>query len=95
MEAHFGDGEADLSRTIASYLDEDRELAHAFLRAYLALRPPRPGFEERFAIYMLLDRALLWSFFQYNNLRWWDEHWTFRDWASQYVPFDVLAFHIS
>jgi hygromycin-B 7''-O-kinase len=64
MEAHFGDGEADLSRTIAAYLDDDRELAHAFLQAYLSLRPPRPGFEERFAVYMLLDRAILWNFFQ-------------------------------
>lgn len=93
MEAHFGDGEADLSRTVAAYLDEKRELAQVFLRTYLSLRPPRPGFEERFAIYMLLDRAILWNFFQYSNLRWWDKRWTFRDWASQYVPFDVVGFN--
>src|SRR5260221_2500399 len=92
MEAHFGDGEADLSRTVASYLDDDRELAHAFLRAYFSLRPPRPGFEVRLAIYMLLDRAILWNFFQYSNLRWWDERWTFRDWASLYLPFEVVGF---
>lgn len=90
MEAHFGDGEADLSRVIAEYLDEDPQLARAFFDAYRQYKPLRPGFAQRFPIYMLLDRAILWDFFQFNGWCWWDENWTFRDWASQYISPDVI-----
>ena len=90
MEAHFGDGEADLSRPIAEYLNEDLHLARAFLEAYRAQKPLRPGFAQRFPVYMLLDRTILWDYFQHNGLCWWDESWTFRDWASQYVSPDIV-----
>ena len=88
--AHFGDGEADLSRPIAEYLNEDVQLARAFFHAYQSQKPLRPGFGKRFPIYMLLDRAILWGFFQRHGLRWWDERWTFRDWASQYTSPEVI-----
>lgn len=92
MEAHFGDGEADLSRVIAGYLDEDQQLARTFFDIYRQRKPLRPGFARRFPIYMLLDRAILWEFFQRNGRRWWEESWTFRDWASQYIfPAVILA----
>jgi hygromycin-B 7''-O-kinase len=90
MEAHFGDGEADLSRPIAEYLNEDAALAGAFFAAYRAHKPLRSGFARRFPIYMLLDRAILWSFFQRQGWRWWPETWTFRDWASQYLTPSVI-----
>jgi len=90
MECHFGDGEADLSRVIAGYLDEDAQLARAFFNAYRDHKPFRPGFAKRFPVYMLLDRAILWDFFQRNGWRWWDEDWTFRDWAGQYTSPDVI-----
>lgn len=90
MTAHFGDGEADLSRQIGDYLDEDPQLARAFFDAYRQYKPLRPGFARRFPVYMLLDRAILWDFFQRNGWRWWDEDWTFRDWASQYISPDVI-----
>lgn len=85
MTAHFGDGEADLSRPIAWYLERDPHLAQEFLDAYRGLKPFRPGFVKRFPVYMLLDRAILWSYCQHNGLHWWDASWTFRDWASQYT----------
>jgi aminoglycoside phosphotransferase (APT) family kinase protein len=84
-ESYFGDGETDLARTLCSYLDEDPGLAGAFLDAYLAARPARPGFTRRATTYLLLDRALLWEFFQRNGLRWWPETWTFHDWAGRYL----------
>ncbi len=90
MEAYFGDGEADLSRPIAEYLNEDPELSRAFFSGYRSQKSLRPGFTKRFPVYMLLDRALLWEFFQRNNMRWWDEHWTFRDWADQYTSPDIV-----
>ncbi len=85
MQCHFGDGEVDLARQIGEYLNEEPSLAAAFFAAYRRLKPLRPGFAGRFPIYMLLDRAILWAFFQSNGLRWWPEQWTFRDWASQYI----------
>ena len=90
MEAHFGDGEADLSRPIGEYLVEDPQLAHEFFKAYRSQKSLRPGFAKRFPIYMLLDRAILWEFFQRHGLHWWDESWTFRDWAGQYTSPDVI-----
>jgi len=90
MQLHFGDGEADLSRPIAWYLALDSQLAREFAQTYLRKKPPRPGFAKRFPVYMLQDRAILWEFFQRHGLRWWDEKWTFRDWASQYVSVDVI-----
>jgi hygromycin-B 7''-O-kinase len=94
MEAQFGDGEADLSRPIAEYLNEDAALAGAFFTAYRAHKPLRPGFARRFPIYMLLDRAILWSFFQGQGWRWWPEAWTFRDWASQYLSPGIIFDHL-
>ncbi len=85
MQCYFGDGEADLSRPIGEYLNEEPSLAAAFFAAYRKSRPLRPGFAQRFPLYMLLDRVILWAFFQGNGWRWWPEHWTFRDWASQYI----------
>src|SRR5258705_6999467 len=48
MGAHFGDPEADLSRTSAIYFDESPELAREFVLTYLATHSPRPGFGARF-----------------------------------------------
>ncbi len=90
MEGHFGDGEVDLSRQIGEYLNEDSRLAGEFFAAYRKHKPLRPGFAQRFPVYMLLDRAILWEFFQHQGWRWWPEHWTFRDWASQYTHPDII-----
>jgi hygromycin-B 7''-O-kinase len=86
MEAHFGDGEADLSRPITEYLNEDPQLAGAFFEAYRKRVSLRPGFAKRFPIYMLLDRAILRAFFQQQGWRWWPEEWTFRDWGQYIRP---------
>ncbi|HEY4385352.1 MAG TPA: aminoglycoside phosphotransferase family protein [Ktedonobacteraceae bacterium] len=90
MEAHFGDGEADLSRPIAVYLNEDPQLAGEFFAAYLKHKSLRPGFTRRFPVYMLLDRVILWEFFQRHSWRLCPEEWTFRDWAGQYIAPPVI-----
>ncbi|GAC1355363.1 MAG: hypothetical protein NVS4B11_23910 [Ktedonobacteraceae bacterium] len=90
MEAHFSDGEADHSRPIAEYLNEDPQLAGDFFAAYRKHKLLRPHFARRFPIYMLLDRAILWEFFQRQGWRWWPEQWTFRDWASQYISPHII-----
>jgi hypothetical protein len=49
----------------------------------------RPGFAERFVVYMLDDRAILWEFFQRTNQPWLNPSWTFRDWTERYTSFSV------
>jgi hygromycin-B 7''-O-kinase len=89
MGAYFGDGEADLSRQYAEYLDEDPPLAREFLHGYLSHTTARPGFVSRFPIYMLLDRAMTWHFIHCHIPAWWDGQQTFRDWASRYFALPV------
>jgi len=59
MEGFFGDGEMDLVRSVAGYVEEDPRCAQAFLTAYVEHMPPRHGFAERFAVYMLRDRLIV------------------------------------
>jgi hygromycin-B 7''-O-kinase len=89
IEAYFGDGEADLSRSVAVYAERDVELARAFVQAYVRGRPLRPGFAERFLVYMLLDRLIVWQFGQRHGV-WWDEHLTLHEWASPYTSLAVF-----
>src|SRR5258707_2221396 len=56
MYPGFKDPETDLSRPLAAYLDEQPVLAQELLRAYSRRQPLRPGFENRFPLYMLLER---------------------------------------
>lgn len=69
MTAYVGDGEVDLSRSIAAYTDQrEPGLRQAFLEGYRERRPLRPGFGERFPVYMLLDRLHIWEYGQRNSL---------------------------
>ncbi|MDP9382099.1 MAG: aminoglycoside phosphotransferase family protein [Chloroflexota bacterium] len=86
MEASFGDAEMDLVRQTALYLDEDARLARGFLRTYLGLWSPRPGFEGRFPVYMLRDRLIVWEYFQRPGTEPpWDARLTLREWAEPYT----------
>jgi hygromycin-B 7''-O-kinase len=87
MEMHFGDGEADLSRPVAEYLDSEPESAGEFVRAYADAKPLRPGFARRFPIYMLHDRLIIWEYAQRTGAHWWPEQFTFREWVERYVSF--------
>lgn len=94
MEPYFGDGEADLSRQVAVYADENVELARAFVGAYVEQmgvcnRSLRPGFAERFPVYMLLDRLIIWQFGQRHGV-WWDARLTLQEWASPYTSLVVF-----
>jgi hypothetical protein len=61
MGASFGDGEKALCRQLRGYLAEDPALAVAYVRAYFARRPPRPGVRERLALYLLADALTIWE----------------------------------
>jgi hygromycin-B 7''-O-kinase len=91
MEAFFGDREMDLSRQTARYLEEDSDLAQMFLRTYLERLPARPGFQERFPAYMLLDRLVVWEYGQRPQEKpWWDPVLTLREWAEPYTASRII-----
>jgi hygromycin-B 7''-O-kinase len=84
MSAHFGDGELDLARCVAVYSEADAELAREFVRSYARRRPFRPGFDERFPVYVLVERLLCWQFGQRHGV-WWEPSLTLREWVEPYV----------
>lgn len=90
MEYYFGDGEADLMRLIAIYLEQGQyhgvPLARAFATTYLAQKPARTGFAERYALYMLRDRLIMWEYGTRPGNNWFAQGQSFRDYAE---PFTV------
>lgn len=84
MESYIGNIESDLSRTYCMYLDAGkRELGDVFVNAFLDDRIIE-GFNERFPIFILHDRLIIWSWrIKNNNLdegmkkgfRWWIERY--------------------
>lgn len=60
-------------------------MAQVLLQSYLNQTSPRPGFMQRFPVYMLLDRAIIWEFIHRHEPHWWDGKHTLRDWASPYL----------
>ena len=85
MGCYFGDGETDLSRTTAEYFDQEPELAREFLATYLQLHAPRPGFRERFSLYMLLDRLIIWEYVQRHEPDVASKMGTLREWTERYT----------
>jgi aminoglycoside phosphotransferase (APT) family kinase protein len=86
MYPGFSDPETDLARPLAVYLDAHTPaLAQEFLRAYRVDRPLRPGFEERFPLYMLQERLAMWEWAQREQKLWWDERLTLREWAEPFT----------
>lgn len=89
MEYYFGDGEADLMRLTALYLNIDPDagdqLVKAFHEAYLAQKPVRSGFAERYALYMLRDRLIVWEYGTRPDSGWFTVGQSFREYAEPYL----------
>ena len=89
MECYCSDPEEDLSRSTADYSQQSVQVAREFVRAYARTLPPRPGFAERFPIYMLKDRMTIWRYGQSNKC-WFDDKTTLREYAEPFVSLDVF-----
>lgn len=89
MEYYFGDGEADLMRLIAIYLGQAQQrgegLARAFASSYLKQRPARAGFAERYALYMLRDRLIVWEYGTRHGTNWFAPGQSFRDYVEPFT----------
>jgi aminoglycoside phosphotransferase (APT) family kinase protein len=84
MEGYFGDGEEDLVRCIALFSGGDRGRIRCFTGAYRAVWPLRPGFEDRYRIYQLVDCLVMWQYGQKNGL-WFPPELSFRAFAEPRV----------
>ncbi len=89
MEYYFGDGEADLMRLIAVYLEQGHQrgvpLARAFVTTYLTQKPAGTGFAERYALYMLRDRLIVWEYGTRPGNNWFAQGQSFRDYAEPFT----------
>ena len=90
-ESYIGDGEYDLVRSAASYWHTlGAEGLRAFVEAYTARRPLRPGYQERLALYMLTDRLIFWEYGQRNGM-WFKPGMTLRAWAERDVEIKLVV----
>lgn len=87
-EAFFGDGEMDLVRQLAAYVDRGEDgLARSFLDGFRQGTPLRPGALRRLGVYLIHDRLSLWDYFHQpeNICQWWYGHTEVRQWLEQYL----------
>jgi len=89
MTSAYGDGEQDLSRMIASLAFPNQDAARTFITAYRVRCPFRSGYKERFRIYMLIDRMILWQYGRQNKI-WFPKNAVFRDFAKRFISLDSL-----
>jgi aminoglycoside phosphotransferase (APT) family kinase protein len=87
MEWYAGDPEEDLVRSIVDYAGRRGSRYSDFVAGYRSVRELRPGFRERFRIYMLRDCLLLWEYGQRNGV-WFEAGQTFPDYAARLVGLD-------
>lgn len=91
MECYAAEGEYDLARTFTGHVVGRPELAFAFLDAYAAIRGLRAGFVQRFRLYLLVDRLIMWEYGQRNSI-WFSEGLTFREYAEPGVAIDLSRY---
>jgi aminoglycoside phosphotransferase (APT) family kinase protein len=90
-DAYAGDGEYDLARLSCLYGRRSGDELRAFIDAYTLARPPRAGFEERLALYILADRLFIWEYGQRNGIWFTDPEQTLRAWAEPFVAIAEAA----
>ena len=81
MGCCIADGEYDLARFFSAHVVARPELAREFLAAYARARGLRAGFAERFRLYLVTDRLILWEYAQRNRV-WFPRGLGFREWAE-------------
>jgi hygromycin-B 7''-O-kinase len=94
MEALIGDGEFDLIRQLATYIEAGQlTWAKAFLEGYQKDAPLRPLAKEPLALYMVYDRMVVWEYFHRpaNIAQWWAPGQSVEAWISTYLnPLETL-----
>lgn len=99
MEAIMADGEMDLVRQTAAYLDAGQSAwASAFVAAYTQAAPLRPLARERLLLYLVYDRLIIWTYFhQPHIVSQWGGPGSFQAWVEGYqeafkaLPFETAS----
>lgn len=65
--AEAGHPECDLARPLATFRQNRLAGAQEFMTAYRSVQPELPGFPERFPVFMLWERLLIWTYWQQHN----------------------------
>jgi hypothetical protein len=71
-------------RSIALFARGDRGRIRRFTDAYRAVWPLRPGFEDRYRVYQLVDCLVKWQWGQKNGV-WFPRELSFRAFAEPLV----------
>lgn len=88
MEALIGDGELDLVRQLAGFMDEKQlSWAKAFLEGYQKHTAFRPQIEKRLSLYLVYDRMIIWEYFHRpNNIALWSHNdQSAKEWIISYL----------
>ena len=88
--SHFGDGEEDISRMYAIYIDENVYLAKEFISEYKKRKPTREGFAGRLKIYSMRERIEIWSWAKNMKNVWWDNSMSLRKWLEVYLNDELI-----
>ena len=83
MTAEAGHPECDLSRPLATFQHFGLPGRGEFLAAYREGQPEQPGFAQRFPVFMLWERLLIWSYWQAHNG--FEQGLGMRTWIEPYV----------
>jgi aminoglycoside phosphotransferase (APT) family kinase protein len=83
MTAESGHPESDLARPLATFRQYRIPGLDNFLAAYREAQPELPGFQQRFPVFMLWERLLIWEYWQRN--KGFKESLGLRQWTEPYV----------
>jgi aminoglycoside phosphotransferase (APT) family kinase protein len=83
MTAESGHPEADLARPLAIDFQYKVGGREQFLAGYRTVQPELHGFRERFPVFMLWERSLIWEYWQRH--KGFKEGLLFRDWVEPFV----------
>jgi len=89
MEYYFGDGLADLVRLTAMYLDNYKnkapDLIRVFVEGYFSKVAKEENIIEKFKLFMLMDRLLVWEYGIRPDVTWFNKNDSFSDYVKRYI----------
>ena len=85
MGTCFQHGESALARQFCKSADHRVVDAAAFVEGFATVMPLEPGFDERLAFFVLLERLDIWEWAWRTDMVWWDGSLSFREWAEPFV----------
>ena len=84
--SYFGDGLADLIKTIIMYIDNDeQDIARNLLSVYLKAAEQKEVLKQRIRVHMLQQRVLDWGCAKAIDLVTWDDKQSFSNWVEYYT----------